>query len=334
MRGDIAFDLEPFGQHALGAHHAHACIGIVTVGRVVNDTVEQILGKLLRMGKDDLRIALAGLGGHPRSENAAGFDFHIVERGEIDPAAEVVGDAEGPVGETGPALLERDHVGPRSTDRQGIAEIRHFANGRQTRTRAGAIEPVMLAIDGCADDDMVEGTRKRLRDRDCIAIVGVHQHRFRIDVHLVQHRHQKHRLGLAVAIAQRPGFGRRLRQVIAAVHAVHEVVDFVLHRAQRHGGAGQRIGARRADTLDFGGQRTAGRDRALGAIMRGHHRRDIGPIIETADLDRRLDLIASGRIVRHLLDLVDREDQLDRSKAPGIDDGGCRCIAQHRIADR
>src|SRR3546814_11292306 len=82
------------------------------------------------------------------------------------------------------------------------------------------------------------------------------------DAQLVEHREQQQRLGLAVAIAQRPGRLWRLRHIIAVFHAAIEIADFVLDQAQRGIGAGLRVAGGSGDAVDLGSERPAVPDRA------------------------------------------------------------------------
>ena len=175
---------------------------------------------------------------------------------------------------------------------------------------------------------MIEGARQRLPQRHGIAVLGVDQHRLRRDAQLVKHGQQQQGLRLAVAIPQGPCVHRRLGQVVAPVHAVEQIVDVVLNGLQRQRGAFQRGAAGSADPFDFLVQPAARRDGTRDRIMRRHGRGNIRPAVETADHYRRRRLVARRRIVGHLLQLVDRQDHLDRAIALGLAHRRFGCRAQ------
>ena len=194
-------------------------------------------------------------------------------------------------------------------------ERRHFGDGVEPGSGAGAVEPVLLAVDHRAHDHVVEGRGGRQQARDHVASLAAHQHGFGFDPHFTQHGEQQQRLGLAVAIAVFPRLGGHLRQVIAAVEAVEQVADLVLHHPQRQRGAFEVVVGLRSDSRDLLRDRTAGRHLTLGGEMRRHYLRHVAPVGEARNLQQRIDREARRRIIGHILWLGDRQDHFERAVA-------------------
>ena len=132
QRRAIPFDGERLADHPLEPQMADAGFLVEIVGCIVDEAFEQVLAELLRMSKGHASIGFAGFRRHPRRQNTAGLKLEIDQRGHVDAARQIVGDPVSAVGEPGPALFHGHEFGPVLAQWQGIAEIGHFADGRQT----------------------------------------------------------------------------------------------------------------------------------------------------------------------------------------------------------
>ncbi len=113
------------------------------------------------------------------------------------------------------------------------------------------VEPVDLAPEPCADDDVVEGAQRRQQFAELVSCGGIDQRRFRLDPQTIEQGQQQGGLRLAVPVAPGPGRIRLGRRVAPKVHQEGDVPDLVLHQPQGH--LGPYLGIRRCgiDPLDL-----------------------------------------------------------------------------------
>lgn len=156
---------------------------------------------------------------------------------------------------------------------------------------------------------MVESPDRRDAVRQGIPQLGVDRHAVRFDAEFAKDRQQQRGLGLAIAVAARPGFFGAGGDQAARAHRQRHVTDAALHQSERGLGARDGIGRAFADALDLGPQRTFGWDLRGLFVKRDFERGRFGPRRKVARLD-----IADHRVTqrrearqRDRLDIFERE---------------------------
>ena len=220
--------------------------------------------------------------GQPDAPALVGLDRDIYDRARIG------------------AGLDRQQVRARRPHRQHRAERRRIAQIVDPRAAARAIHPQRLAIDRRAHQHMVERSNARQPFRHEIAHGGTGRYRLCLYPHAPQQCQQQQGLGLAIAIAQRPGLCRGLGHIIAAIHADRQIADAILHQLQRRSRLRARRPARCLELVQFARQPATRRDQPFGRIERCHRLGNIGPGREGGQFEQRWMAIAQRRILRHL----------------------------------
>ncbi|MEO9133360.1 MAG: hypothetical protein ABI240_19405, partial [Sphingomonas sp.] len=271
------------------------------------------------------QVVLAGLGcsrmDHFR-KRAAQRDGKLERCREIDSGGFIELDSGGKHGPRDGAHHNRHQPGTADAQRQHLMERRGIPNVGEAGPAAGAVEPQGFPTDRRADQDMIEGARAGQPLLQQIAELAARQHRLCLDPHRVEDGEQQQGLGLAVAIAQRPGLGWRLRHVIARIHALEQIPNLVLDKLQSKRRALHRIGFSRGDLRDLGGQGAAWRDQPVRGEERGHDLRDRIPAVETGRLDHWWPLEACRRVGGHFRLLRERKGQGQFAIATSSDDLG------------
>jgi hypothetical protein len=127
--------------------------------------------------------------------------------------------------------------------RQSPDEVGRRQGADRRIAQARAVQPVDLATDPGADDDVVERAGHGQALVQAVAVLTADQGRLGLDAEPVEQGQQQGGLGLAVTIAAAPGVVGGGGAIAAAVEGDQEIAHLVLDQSEGGGGLHNGVGA-------------------------------------------------------------------------------------------